>query len=463
MLITILATVVVLGVLIFVHELGHFVTAKAVGIGVPRFSIGLGPKLVGFRRGETEYVISWLPLGGYVRMTGMDELEKLEGGKLEEPGSAALANATDVGLVAEEAGSDPQSRSFESKSLPARFLVISAGVLMNALFAVFLFAASALIWGVDTVPDARIVAVSAELLPPGTEALSGVQNARLLAIGDQSIRDWRDISNVLAMSQGGPTVFSFEGAPPVRVTIPADEEQRASLFAALQPLVEPVLGAVEPSSPAAAAGLRTGDRIVRAAGEPIATWQELVGVIQERPDQPIEITLERGGQAHELTVVPRAETLRLADGEERVIGRIGVATPREQPGPVGALVYGTQHTWEVTTVIVRFLGDLFTGNVSPRNLGGPILIGQISGQVARAGLQQFLNFMALFSINLAVLNLLPIPILDGGQLVFLGIEAVRGRALSIEARMRMTQVGLVIVVALMVWALASDLLRVFGL
>ncbi|HSL70532.1 MAG TPA: site-2 protease family protein, partial [Longimicrobiales bacterium] len=167
MLITILATVIVLGVLIFVHELGHFLAAKAVDIEVPRFSIGLGPKLVGFRRGETEYVISWLPLGGYVKMAGMEEMEKLEGGP-SKPTVTGTLTADDLGVEAEtprEAG----PRDFESKSLPARALVISAGVLMNLLFAIVVFAASALVWGVQTIPPPRIGGVAEPLLPEGTE------------------------------------------------------------------------------------------------------------------------------------------------------------------------------------------------------------------------------------------------------------------------------------------------------
>src|SRR5262245_20054846 len=171
MLITILATVVVLGVLILVHELGHFLTAKAVDIEVPRFSIGLGPKLVGFKRGETEYIISWLPLGGYVKMAGMEEMEKLEGGPSKQVSGTLTAEDTGVEVETKrEAG----PRDFESKSLPARALVISAGVIMNLLFAIVVFAVSAMIWGVPAIGDTRIGNVAEELLPAGTESLASI-------------------------------------------------------------------------------------------------------------------------------------------------------------------------------------------------------------------------------------------------------------------------------------------------
>src|SRR5688572_18478428 len=154
MLITILATIVVLGVLIFVHELGHFAAAKLVNIEVPRFSIGLGPKLIGFRRGETEYVISWLPLGGYVKMAGMEEMEAIEGGPTKKPVVTGAGTAVDLGLEVEDKR-EARPRDFESKSLPARTLVISAGVLMNTVFAFLVFALSALVWGVRVTPEAR--------------------------------------------------------------------------------------------------------------------------------------------------------------------------------------------------------------------------------------------------------------------------------------------------------------------
>lgn len=465
MLITIIATVVVLGVLIFVHELGHFITAKLADIEVPRFSIGLGPKLWGFRRGETEYVISWLPLGGYVRMAGMDELERIEGGRIERRDVTGAGVPSDAGLVT-EAGRKPGPRDFESKSLGARMLVISAGVIMNVLFAFVVFAAIASIWGIRQVPEARVADVAEAELPEGAEALAGIPaQARITAIGDDEIEDWEDLQRALASASPGPTAIEFERAPAITVELPEEPEARSALIGAIRPRLEPVLGSVVEGLPAARAGLQAGDRIVEADGQPVDTWLDLVTAVESHPGTPLELAVQRDGRIFDVTVTPDVrEDVEPGSGVPAV--QIGVSSqlpPRERPGLFGAIVHGAAETWDWISLTVGFLVDLIVGDTSPRNLGGPILIGQVSGEVARAGAEELLNFMAILSINLAVLNLLPIPVLDGGWLVFLGVEAVRGRALSLEQRMRLTQVGFVIVLAIMVWAIANDVLRLFGI
>ncbi len=468
MLITILATIVVLGVLIFVHELGHFVTAKLVDIEVPRFSIGLGPKLIGFRRGETEYVISWLPLGGYVKMAGMEEMEKLEGGPAEPRVSGALT-ADDTGVEIKPPP-QPGPRDFESKSLPARALVISAGVIMNLLFAIVVFAASALVWGVRTIAESRIGNVSEERLPTGTEALARLPvGARIVSVNGDRVDDFRDLGTAIAKTGGGPLTFAFEGAPPLTINVPGSDSARASLFSAFEPAVPtaPVVGTVNAGSPAARASLKDGDRVLSVNGTPMETWQQFVAVVEANPGRPLALQIQRGQETLTTTVTPDLKDLR----GKLQYGRLGVypkeapgsKLPRENPGFFGAVRFGFAETWNVTALTVDFLHDLFTGNASPRNVGGPIQIGQLSGQVVRAGLEAFLGFMALFSVNLAVLNLLPIPVLDGGHLMFLAVEGIRGRALSLQQRMRLSQVGFVIILAIMVWAVANDVLRLFGL
>src|SRR5262245_22043473 len=216
---TILAMIVLLGVLIFVHELGHFVTAKLVDIEVPRFSIGLGPKLVGFRRGETEYVISWLPLGGYVKMAGMEEMEKLEGGP-SEPKVSGTLTTDDTGVeikTPRQAG----PRDFESKSLLARTLVISAGVLMKLLFPMVVFSASALVWGVQKIPEARIGNINEEELPAGTEALARVPiGTRIVSVNNDPVQDFRDLRTAIFKAGSGPLTFAFENVPPITITVP---------------------------------------------------------------------------------------------------------------------------------------------------------------------------------------------------------------------------------------------------
>lgn len=463
MLTTLVATAIVLGVLIFVHELGHFMAAKSVGIEVERFSIGFGPRVIGFRRGETEYVISLLPLGGYVKMAGMEEMEPIEGKSSDRPDDSAVA--TDGGAASPPAG----SRDFESKSIPARALVLSAGVLMNILFAVVVFSASALIWGVPVEPEARIPASASVAVPPGADALAEVpEGTRVTAVGKTPIDDWGDLRNALIAATPGPLTFHFEEGASVTVDIPANDTLRVGLIQALEPGREPVVGTVLPGGAAAGAGIQEGDLIVSVDGQRVASWPQLVTAIESRPGESVALGIDRGGEMISINVVPRAETVAAADGEERVVGRIGIGEslrtlPREHPGLAGAIAHGADRTWGAAKMITKVLGDLVTGKVSARSLGGPILVGQLSGQVARVGAEAFLAFMALFSVNLAILNLLPIPVLDGGHLAILGVEAIRGRKVSIEVRHRLMQVGFVIVLAIMVWAVGNDILRLFGL
>ncbi|MGH7444440.1 MAG: RIP metalloprotease RseP, partial [Longimicrobiales bacterium] len=395
-----------------------------------------------------------LPLGGYVKMAGMEELEMVEG-----PADSPAAAST-----------PPGPRHFDAKSLPARVLVISAGVIMNLLFAILVFGLVAGTYGLPIEPPPVIGGVSEEILPAGAEALSALpRGTRITAVGDEPVEDWGDLRLRINMMAEGANSISFANADAVAVNIESSDSARAMLFFALEPLVdtEARLEQVVADGPAAAAGLRAGDLVVEANGQPITSWQEFVDAVEANAGQQLNMVVERDGARVQTTVVPDAN--RLANG--RVYGRIGVqragmldaGLPRERLQPLSAVAYGFTRTWDVVVLTVDFLGGMFTGRHSARNIGGPIEIGRISGQVARAGMEQFLNFMALFSVNLAVLNLLPIPVLDGGQLMFLLFEGVRGRPLSIEQRMRLTQVGFVMILLIMAWAIGNDVLRALGI
>ncbi|HSM37371.1 MAG TPA: RIP metalloprotease RseP [Longimicrobiales bacterium] len=448
MLLTIVATAVVLGVLVFVHELGHFVTAKLADIRVPRFSIGLGPRAWGFTVGETEYVLSWVPLGGYVRMAGMEELESVEGG------ADADARAP---------GEEPSPRDFDAKPVGTRAMVISAGVIMNMLFAFFVYAAMAAIWGVGIRADARLGRIDPSALPAGAVALADVPpGSRLLTVGDRDVSRWRDVRDVLALSRPGPVRLRLEGGEAITLELPEDDEERAELIEALPPAVDPVIGQVFSGEPADRAGFEVGDRVVEVEGEQTLFWDDMVAAITGRPGQTIAVVVDRNGERRTLRVTPEP-TIRLIDGDSTAVGMIGVSQARERLGPLEALAHGGSETWRWTAFTLEVLRGLVTGRVSARNVGGPILIGQLSGRVARMGVEQLLAFMALLSINLAVFNLLPIPILDGGQLVFLAVEAIRGRALSIEQRIRFSQVGMVVLMALIALVMANDILRLLGI
>jgi regulator of sigma E protease len=352
--------------------------------------------------------------------------------------------------------------------LPARVLVISAGVLMNFAFAFVTFAVVGAIWGVPVTPPPVIGGITEDLLPAGTEALAHVpRGTRILAIGDQTPGDFGDVRFALGTARPGPLVLRLEGREPVQITVPDNDSLRASLVAAVQEVlsVPAEIHEVMDDGAAARADLRAGDRVRRAGGRDIATWQEFVEIIETNPGVPVSLTIERDGRIIETAVTPEARVLPVG-----TVGRIGIggpselnAMPRERVGPLNAVAYGGTETWRWTRLTVQFIGGIFRGRQSARDIGGPIAIAQISGQAARAGLETFLNFMALLSVNLAVLNLLPIPVLDGGHLVFLGIEAVRGRALTIQQRMRLSQVGFVLILALMIFAIGNDVLRWLGL
>jgi regulator of sigma E protease len=450
--VTILATVVVLGVLIFVHELGHFAAAKAVGIEVQRFSIGLGPKLFGFRSGETEYVLSVIPLGGYVKMGGMDDevMEKIEGGAAVEP-------------------RQPSTRDFDRKPIWARTLVISAGVIMNMIFAFAVYSFVAWQWGIPDYASTRVGTVMTDALPAGTESLAGLDGRRIVRIGGETTENWGDVVGGLFTAEPGPLTIEYvEASGSVTIDVPEEEEDRRALAGAIQPWIEAGAGTVVPGSPAEAAGIEPGDRIASVSGAPVESWWDLVREIESRPGQRVELALSRDGRE-----LMRA--VNVASEEERrgettvVVGKIGVGPPSSEMAYTrasmgGAIAHGYRETVAVTSLILGFLKDLVTGGISPRSVGSIVTIGEASGQAAEAGFEVFLRFMALFSVNLAVLNLLPIPVLDGGHLLFLAIEAVRGgRALTIEQRLKWSNVGFIVLVGIMLWALSNDVLRLVGL
>ena len=448
-----LATIVVLGVLILVHELGHFWAAKAVGVKVLRFSIGLGPRVLGFHRGDTEYVISAIPLGGYVKMSGMaDEvMEKVEGGAMEAPRK-------------------PRSTDFDGKPAWARALVLSAGVIMNMIFAFAAYATIAAAWGRAEVAETRLGYVDMELLTPGAESLAGLPpGARLTRVGDREVNHWGDVWEGFLSARGETlTVETESPRMVVSVAVPQDELARGRLAAALDYWSEAELQVVEPGMPAARGGLRPGDRVLAVDDVTVENWAALRREIMRRPGRATEFRVLRDGAMMEFTVTLASREERGPDGEVRMIGLAGIAAPGPDfayvPVPLTqAVVIGYRETVATTRMILGFLGDLFTGNISPRNVGSIITIGTLSGQAAAGGIEMFLRFMALFSVNLAILNLLPIPILDGGHLLFLGIEVVRGKALSLEQRLRWSQVGFVVIMGLMVWALSNDILGLLGL
>ena len=453
MLLTIGATILVIGVLIFVHELGHFVVAKAVGIGVHRFSLGLGPVTpLSFRRGETEYVISWIPFGGYVKMASKEEQEEAMGALEGGAGPAPF----------------PPQMLFENKPLWARILVISAGVTMNFAFAWAVYFGLAAIYGRVEDPTTTVARIDSTGLPDAAAALRGLpENLEIVRINGDTIASWNDVRNHVADPTSEQLVFEFSGMEPIGVPIDGFAmDDRVALYVSLVPKREARIGLVAAASPAAEAGFQEGDLVIRANQEVIEHWAAMVNLVRRSANDTVEFLVLRGDSEVALSAVPRPVTqVDPATGEEEEIGQLGVNRQLRhvQIGIIAGVGEGWRGLVADTKFILVTLDGLLRGRVSPRELGGPVLIGQISGQVAAQGLIPLLRFMALFSVNLAILNLLPIPVLDGGQLVFLLIEGVRGKPVPVAVRIRFSQFGLVILLGIMALALTNDLLRVFGM
>ncbi len=453
MLLTLLSLIVVLGVLVFVHEAGHFIAAKWAGIYVHRFSLGLGPPIpwLSFRRGETEYSISWLPLGGYVKMASREE----------DIGSSPLEGGQPAAEV-------PPGRMFEAKPVWKRMVVILAGVTMNALFAWAVFTLLAAKNGRQFDPVTTVGRVEPELVPP--EAASFLQikpGTRIVAVNGDTVHSWDEIQSAIANTPEREIRLSLGDGSVVTAEIHPDAlEQRLKASQSLQPYRAPVVGEVVPGRPAARAGLEPGDTITAVGHEPVQQWYDLVERIQTAGEQPLPVEVARGGRHLSFEITPYVDSVTGPDGKIQAVGRIGVAAAGQyesQPLTLGqAVVEGWHGTVAASSQIFRTVRGLFSGRISKRELGGPILIGQLAGQSARMGLDPFLAFMALISINLAILNLLPVPVLDGGQFLFLVAEAVVRRPLPLKLRERLTMLGLVLIVLLMGLAFSNDLRRLFG-
>jgi regulator of sigma E protease len=452
-LISVLALIVVLGVLIFVHEAGHFLAAKWAGIYVHRFSLGLGPPIpwLSFRRGETEYSISWLPLGGYVKMASREEdasFSALEGG----PATAGV----------------PANRVFEAKPIWKRMVVILAGVTMNGLFAWAVFAALAYKNGRQIDPVTTVGRVTLDQLPKQAAALKQIQpGSRIIRVNGDTVKSWDEIVSGIANGSNPTVRIDLADGSSVELPIHPDAlEDRIKAAQALQPYRPAVIDTVMPGKPAAAVGMRKGDSIVAVNGLPIGQWYDLLDVIQRSAGRTLTITAARGEQRLGFTLKPYLDSIPGPDGKPQPVGRIGAGVAAglitEQLSLGQAIVEGGQATLRASTQIVRTVRGLFSGRISGRTVGGPILIGQLAGESARMGLDVFLGYMALISINLAILNLLPVPVLDGGQFVFLLAEAVIRRPLPLKLRERLTTLGLVLIVLLMGLAFSNDLRRLFG-
>jgi len=451
MLTYVLATVFVLGILILIHEMGHFMVAKAVDIRVPRFSIGLGPKLIGFKRGETEYCLSAIPFGGYVKMAGETTGEFIEGDGEDK--------------VEEVTG--PSPRDFDQKPIWARVIVVSAGSTMNFVWGFTIFFFLAYIEGIPFLPLTPIGKLDWGEAGP-VEGLSRLEEGdRITEVSGVEIESWGDVFDVLAEEELplSLTWTDSEGNLHREEVSSADSATRARLAIVLEPAIPPRVGQVQKGSPAERAGFRQGDLIVSIDEVQVDEWSKAVTAIKFNPEKELDVKVLRDGGIVNLKVTPERKVLP-ADGDSyEEVGQIGILSdvPMRRLSLLGAVRQGALESYYIAAYVLLTVEQLITGEISPRMLGGPVMIGELAGNRARWGFAHLMRFMALFSVNLAVLNILPIPILDGGHVLFLLIEKLRGKPLSEKVRMRLSQVGMILLILMMVYVTANDGLRLLNI
>ncbi len=446
--VSLLSFLVAIGILVAVHEFGHFWVARRLGVKVLRFSIGFGRPLWRWQRAPdtTEYVIGAVPLGGYVKM--LDERE----GKVPD---ADLPYA------------------FNRQSPGRRIAIVAAGPLANFVFAILAY------WLVFIAGLEGIKPVVEGVVADTPAAVAGLRSGdQIIAVDGDATPTWGSVTQTLLFRavQGESVMLLVRDRQGVErhlsLALPAIGEDAGSpdLLRDLgiepwRPSVEPVIDRVVKGGAAEQAGLREGDRIVRIDGSPIERWSQLVEAVQSHPGEPLDVTVERNGERLHLRVVP--ERVATEKGE---VGRIGagVAAPAELPpqyravlqySPWRAAVESLRKTWEMSAMTVRMLGKMLTGQASLENVSGPITIAQYAGYTASVGLVQFVGFLAIISISLGVINLFPVPLLDGGHLLYYVIELVKGSPVSEQAQMVGQRIGIVLLISLMTLAFYNDIMR----
>jgi regulator of sigma E protease len=429
--------IIVLGVLVFFHELGHFLVARWFGVGVEKFSLGFGPRLFGRKVGMTEYIVSAIPLGGYVKMVG------------EDPG----ADITD----------EERHLSFTHKVVWQRMLIVAAGPVFNLILADLIYTGLFGVYGVNGLPPV-IGVIKAE--SPAAQAGLGYGD-RVIAAGGKAVVLWNDISEAIEASDGNPLALTLERSGDTRrVEITPEASTAQNLFGeevpswaiGIGPIQEPVIGGIQSGSPAEKAELKVMDRILAVGGTPLAVWGDVVTAVTGSEGEAVELYLLRDGAELSLTIQPE-----LMDGNEGA-WRIGIAPYYEvvnkRLGFVGCITEGVGKTLFLGKLMVVGLVKMVKGNIAA-DLGGPIIIAKMAGDQARVGISSLISFIAFISINLAILNFLPIPVLDGGHLVFFAIEWITGKPVNDKAREVAQQAGMFLLLSLMVYVFYSDITKLF--
>jgi regulator of sigma E protease len=443
--------VLALGLLILVHELGHYLVARRCGVKVLRFSIGFGRPLLTWTSGadRTQWALAAFPLGGYVKM-----LDEREG----------------------EVAPSELHRAFNRQPVGRRFAIVAAGPIANFLLAIVLY------WGLFMYGAEELKPRLALHEGPNVAAQAGIRDGDLVIdVDDEAVRSWPELRWVLlrhALDARGVTlrVNTATGVEALRKLdlsgISVDDGE-TDLIARIglrpwRPRIPPVVGKIIEDGAAARAGLQPGDRFVSLAGQPVDSWVDLVERVRAAPGRPLEARLRRGDLVVDATITPDA-----AEENGERVGKVGIAVaePLEgredlfaviRYGPVDGLVKAVGQTWETSALSLRMIGRMITGEVSWKNLSGPITIADYAGQSAKLGFGHYLKFIALISISLGVLNLLPIPVLDGGHLLYYTIEMIKGGPIPERVMEIGQQIGLVALAMLMAFAFYNDITRLIS-
>lgn len=437
---TFIAGIIMLGILVFIHELGHFAVAKLAGVKVLKFSLGFGPRIISYQWGETEYMICAIPLGGYVQMLGEGILEDGEDQPLSD---------------------EERSRSFAEKSVGRRLAIVAAGPFMNLVLP-FLLLPLAFLVGINMPVFLDQPACVGYVLPQSTAAEAGLRSGDcIVAVGDQSINSWVDADKALLTQAGQAATFDvLRNGTHQTIAVAAGDSSAEGLQAiGLAPYQDAVVGALSPGMPALKAGLQIGDRILSIDGESVASWYELKTIIQKTKGGENQFLVERNDQQLQLGIVPVRSN---GEGDYLIGIAPQVETVFKRFGFKEAVGHGVARSRDLIELTLIFIQKLVLGKVSTSNIGGPITVVQVAGQAAQTDLASILSILAFLSIQLGILNLFPIPVLDGGHLLFGIFELIFRRPLPLRVREVAQQVGLLFIVLLMALAFYNDILRNFA-
>lgn len=430
-----------LAALIFVHELGHFLVARKCGVVVEKFSIGFGPKILGYTSGGTEYLLSAIPLGGYVKMKGEDY----------------------------EEDSLHQEGSFAGATVQRRMAIAFAGPLFNILFAIAIY------WVVYLSGVQTLGLVTGTIRPESPALAAGLQiGDKIVKIDDQPVKFWDQLQNIVHASPGKSLDFQVErDSSLLNFAITPVSEETTDLFGdkktvgliGITPLVRDITYVKEDSA-ADKAGLKEGDQLLEVDGKPIFGWGDLKPAAVDHPGKELDFRVLRDGQEVIVPLTPEPKEVEDEQGKKVNIGVIGIGMSgvmvEESYGFFGAVGRAFQETGRLIYLIAVSIKKMVVGSIPADTIGGPILIFQIYGEQAEQGFNELIRLTALLSINLGLLNLLPIPVLDGGHIFFFLIEMIKGKPLSERNRERAQQVGIFMLLSLMVFAFYNDIMRIIG-